>query len=105
MDGVNGLHHTTATAGPAQQNLDSASAPTINIDPNALASTAQANLQSAASATNAQLGKAAALTGQGLESAGRKLQEWSVQSSASSTNAAASSSSGESGDAQKQMDK
>jgi hypothetical protein len=94
-----------ATASAAQQNLESASAPTINIDPNALASSAQANLQSAASATHAQLGKAASLTGQSLESAGRKLQEWSAQSSASSANASASSSSGDSSDAQKQMDK
>ncbi len=39
-----------------------------------------------------RLGKAASLTGQGLETAGRKLQEWSAQSSASSANASASSS-------------
>ena len=80
-----------------------ASAP---IDPNALASSAQANLQNAASAAQAQLGKAASLTGESLENAGRKLQQWSAQSSASSTSAAASSSgSGYGGDAQKQMDK
>jgi hypothetical protein len=95
-----------ATKSAAQQNLDSASAPSVTIDPKALASGAQANLQGAASAANAQLGKAAALTGQSLETAGRKLQQWSAQSTASSTNAAASSSAaGDSGDAQKQMDK
>jgi len=94
------------TKSAAQQNLESASAPSVNIDPNALASSAQANLQNAASATHAQLGKAATLTGQSLETAGRKLKQWSAQNTASSTNASASSStSGDSGDAQKQMDK
>src|SRR4051812_37614561 len=94
------------TKSAAQQNIQSASAPTVTIDPNALASSAQANLQNAASAAQAQLGKAASLTGESLENAGRKLQQWSAQSSASSTSAAASSSgSGYGGDAQKQMDK
>jgi len=88
-----------ATKAAAQQNLESASAPSIKLDPNVLASTAQANLQNAASAAQAQLGKAAALTGQGLETAGRKLQDWSAQSSASSSAA------GDTSDAQKQMDK
>ncbi|MGF6996160.1 hypothetical protein P3T25_004533 [Paraburkholderia sp. GAS32] len=95
-----------ATKAAAQQNLSSASAPSITIDPASLASSAQANLQGAASATNAQLGKAAALTGQGLETAGRKLQEWSAQSSASAAGVSASASaSSDSSDAQKQMDK
>jgi hypothetical protein len=95
-----------ATKAAAEQNLQSASSPSINIDPGALASTAQANLQNAASATQAQLGKAASLTGQSLETAGRKLQDWSAQNSASTTSATASStSSGDSADAQKQMDK
>ena len=95
-----------ATKAAAQQNLSSASAPSITIDPASLASSAQANLQGAASATNAQLGKAAALTGQSLETAGRKLQEWSAQSSASAAGVSASAStSSDSSDAQKQMDK
>jgi len=94
-----------ATKSAAQQNLEAASAPSIKIDPAALASTAQANLQNAASAANAQLGKAASITGQGLETAGRKLQAWSAQNSASSTSAGASTSSADSSDAQKQMDK
>jgi hypothetical protein len=92
----------TATKDAAQQNLDSASAPSIRIDPAALASSAQANLQNAASAANAQLGKAASITGQGLETAGRKLQAWSAQNASSS---ASSSASTDSADAQKQMDK
>ena len=45
------------TKSAAQQNLESASAPSVTIDPNALASSAQANLQNAASAAQAQLGK------------------------------------------------
>ncbi|MGH8782317.1 hypothetical protein [Paraburkholderia sp.] len=82
-----------------QQSLDSASKPSINIDPSALASSAHANLQGAASATQAALGHAAAMTGTGLESAGRKLQEWSSQ------NAASSAAPSDASDAQKQMDK
>ncbi|PCE26947.1 hypothetical protein BWP39_09165 [Paraburkholderia acidicola] len=83
----------------AQQSLDAASKPSITIDPSVLASTAQAHLQSAASAAQGALGRAAALTGTGLETTGRRLQEWSSQSAASSTSASDTT------DAQKQMDK
>jgi hypothetical protein len=87
----------------AKQNLESASGPTIIVDPSALASSAQANLQGAASAASAELSKAASLTGTGLQSAGRKLQQWSDSAAASSASAASSDSG--SNDAQKQMDK
>jgi hypothetical protein len=85
----------------AQQNLDAAaSAPSINIDPNALASQARANLDNAASATNAAVNKAMSSTGTGLETAGRKLQQWSSDASANNQSAPS-----EASDAQKQMDK
>jgi hypothetical protein len=88
----------------AKQNIESASAPTITVDPSALSSSAQANLQGAASATSAEFGKAASLTGAGLQSAGRKLQQWSDNTTAASS-ASAASSDNDSNDAQKQMDK
>jgi len=91
-----------AAKATAQQNLDAtASGPSIKIDPADLASQAQANLQGAASATNAAVAKAMSSTGVGLETAGRKLQQWSSETSASSQ----SSSSDSGSDAQKQMDK
>ncbi|MCX4164372.1 MULTISPECIES: hypothetical protein [Paraburkholderia] len=83
----------------AQQSLDAASKPSITFDSSILASGAQANLQSAASMAQGALGRAAGLTGAGLQTAGRRLQEWSSQSAASSTSASDAS------DAQKQMDK
>ena len=85
----------------AKQNLQSASAPSITIDPSALASSAQAHLQGA---TNAGLAQAASIAGAGLETAGRKLQQWSSATTAASSASAASSES-ENSDAQKQMDK
>ena len=88
----------------AKQNIESASAPTITVDPSALASGAQANLQGAASSASAELNQAASLTGAGLQSAGRKLQQWSDQTTAASSASAASSDT-DSSDAQKQMDK
>jgi len=75
-------------------------AATVNIDPAHLASTAQANLHGAASATHAALGKAAGTAGAGLDAAGRKLQQWSGDPAANSAAA-----SGDTSDAQKQMDK
>lgn len=46
---------------------------------------APANLQGAASATNAAIADAASATGAGLQSAGRKLQEWSAKDGGASS--------------------
>ncbi|SIT36378.1 conserved exported hypothetical protein [Paraburkholderia piptadeniae] len=89
-----------AAKATAQQNLDAAaSGPSIKLDPGDLASQAQANFQGAASATNAAVARAMSSTGAGLESAGRKLQQWSSETSSNSQPSSTDS------DAQKQMDK
>ncbi|WJF91245.1 hypothetical protein QS306_06325 [Paraburkholderia bonniea] len=74
-----------ASAALSASAASGASAPGVTLNPDALASSAQAHLRGAASAV---LGKAAGLTGAGLETAGRKLQEWSSQTSAAGSDPA-----------------
>ncbi|WP_246174048.1 hypothetical protein [Paraburkholderia hayleyella] len=66
----------SGAAASAPTAASAASAPVMVLTPDALASSAQAHLRDTASTV---LGKAAGLTGAGLETAGRKLQEWSSQ--------------------------
>ena len=101
----------------AQSNLQSAGT-LPDMSASGVAAAARANLAGAASATNAAIVNAASDTGAGLQSAGRKLQDWSASSalgqsgaSGASGTSSGSSSSGSSatsadpGNARSDMDK
>jgi hypothetical protein len=101
----------------AQQNLQSAGT-LPDLSASGVVATARANMDGAASSANAAIANAASDTGAGLQTAGRKLQEWSASGtstgqSASSTvsgtdsgrSSSASSASSDPGNARTDMDK